>query len=606
MADFAQIVLATDARGLEQGTQSLDRLAATAERTEQRTDRAMKGVSNDIRGVGAASTVGTHGLRNLGLQLGQVTQQGSVTGNYMQALAIQMPDILMSFGMWGIGLGVVAGALTGIVPALIGATDRVEELDEAVDALALATRDYKRALDDVNFSSIRDDFGSITPELIELRERLAELRLVEMMVAAGESVDALATRFDGFGRSARARIADLFETAQRFADDGGAALAAGFERTVVALDAIRDARGLSEQTSAASRLVDVLADLGFNTADATDEQREFYRQALESENALTMAAAAAGVLGDNVAVAAGNAGLLADNAERALRNLSAANAAENAIGGGGRGVDPRRSPISGAFTYSGPALVQDADGNWIPRESSRGGGGASGAQRQHNEALREAQRIYDATRTSAEAYASEVADLNELLEMGYIDAETHGRALEMLQEQYSEATDAAAGLEEMQGLIKDAILDLAEGGEDAMENLARAIRRAALEALLFGEGPLAGILGGGGNGGGLLSGLLGGLLSLDGGGDTGSGPRTGGLDGKGGFLAMMHPQETVIDRARGQSGGVSEVVVRVDNDGNLQAYVERTSRAAVARQAPRIVQESVRATYAASREVAIG
>ena len=38
--------------------------------------------------------------------------------------------------------------------------------------------------------------------------------------------------------------------------------------------------------------------------------------------------------------------------------------------------------------------------------------------------------------------------------------------------------------------------------------------------------------------------------SFDGGGYTGNGPRTGGLDGKGGFWAMMHPQETVIDHTK--------------------------------------------------------
>lgn len=38
--------------------------------------------------------------------------------------------------------------------------------------------------------------------------------------------------------------------------------------------------------------------------------------------------------------------------------------------------------------------------------------------------------------------------------------------------------------------------------------------------------------------------------SFDGGGYTGNGSRSGGLDGKGGFWAMMHPQETVIDHTK--------------------------------------------------------
>ena len=44
--------------------------------------------------------------------------------------------------------------------------------------------------------------------------------------------------------------------------------------------------------------------------------------------------------------------------------------------------------------------------------------------------------------------------------------------------------------------------------------------------------------------------------SFAGGGDTGNGARSGGLDGQGGFLAMMHPRESVIDHALGGVGGV--------------------------------------------------
>ena len=45
--------------------------------------------------------------------------------------------------------------------------------------------------------------------------------------------------------------------------------------------------------------------------------------------------------------------------------------------------------------------------------------------------------------------------------------------------------------------------------------------------------------------------------SFDGGGYTGGGVRAGGLDGKGGFMAMMHPQETVIDHTKGQGMGAT-------------------------------------------------
>jgi hypothetical protein len=61
-------------------------------------------------------------------------------------------------------------------------------------------------------------------------------------------------------------------------------------------------------------------------------------------------------------------------------------------------------------------------------------------------------------------------------------------------------------------------------------------------------GSLLGLGGGGGGGGGKW--WLGGR-SFDGGGFTGMGARLGGLDGKGGFPAILHPNETVIDHSRG-------------------------------------------------------
>ena len=50
------------------------------------------------------------------------------------------------------------------------------------------------------------------------------------------------------------------------------------------------------------------------------------------------------------------------------------------------------------------------------------------------------------------------------------------------------------------------------------------------------------------------------LLSMDGGGYTGMGVKAGGVDGKGGFPAILHPNETVIDHTKGQSMGAAPTV----------------------------------------------
>ena len=64
---------------------------------------------------------------------------------------------------------------------------------------------------------------------------------------------------------------------------------------------------------------------------------------------------------------------------------------------------------------------------------------------------------------------------------------------------------------------------------------------------------------GGPNGGGLLSSALS-FLSFDGGGYTGAGARYGGMDGKGGFMAMLHPQESVVDHTKGQRSGGQQII----------------------------------------------
>jgi hypothetical protein len=48
------------------------------------------------------------------------------------------------------------------------------------------------------------------------------------------------------------------------------------------------------------------------------------------------------------------------------------------------------------------------------------------------------------------------------------------------------------------------------------------------------------------------------LASFEGGGFTGSGVRSGGMDGKGGMMAMLHPNEKVTDLHKGQ--GESQVI----------------------------------------------
>jgi len=76
-------------------------------------------------------------------------------------------------------------------------------------------------------------------------------------------------------------------------------------------------------------------------------------------------------------------------------------------------------------------------------------------------------------------------------------------------------------------------------------------------------------------------------MSFDGGGFTGFGTRTGGLDGKGGFMAMLHPNESVIDHTRGQTAGSRSEVRQTFNIQTQDANSFMASQRQIARKARR-------------------
>ena len=137
-----------------------------------------------------------------------------------------------------------------------------------------------------------------------------------------------------------------------------------------------------------------------------------------------------------------------------------------------------------------------------------------------------------------------------------------------------------------QSSMEDGFMAMVEGTksvEDAFKDMARAIIKDLYEVYVIQR-----MVGGVGKDGAVGTGIMGGiqkLLSFDGGGYTGSGPRSGGLDGKGGTLAMVHPQETIIDHTKGQSMGGGVTVVQ---NFNFQANGDESVKKLIAQAAPGI------------------
>ena len=129
---------------------------------------------------------------------------------------------------------------------------------------------------------------------------------------------------------------------------------------------------------------------------------------------------------------------------------------------------------------------------------------------------------------------------------------------------------------------------------DAMKAMAKSVVDSLIKMLvqyyitqsIFGA--ITGMFGSGGNAnaaGNAAGTNLGGSMSMDGGGFTGYGSRSGGVDGKGGFPAILHPNETVIDHTKGQSSGVV-----VQQTINVTTGVQQTVRAEIVQLMPQIAQ----------------
>lgn len=87
------------------------------------------------------------------------------------------------------------------------------------------------------------------------------------------------------------------------------------------------------------------------------------------------------------------------------------------------------------------------------------------------------------------------------------------------------------------------------------------------------------------------------LFSFDGGGNTGSGSRLGGVDGKGGFMAILHPQETVIDHtkpSRSQQRGGDSNVYHFNFPGVTNAKEAKQATAYAAREFNAMSQRAAR------------
>lgn len=519
--DVATLVLRADTSDMKSAPEDLKGVTQAGAKTEaqaRRTEQAFKAMG---RGAGMSS----HGVRMASLQLSQVAQQGQVTGDYVRALSVQLPDLLIGFGTLGAVAGVAAGALSPLIVGLIETMGESRSAEDAMEDLAAAMEKVNRASEivDMTLAELTQTYGENIDEALRYAAVLAqnaaeEARLAARRAISGADFSDLYT--DGW-ENQRKVLTDLAFQFQITRDE-----ARELEAAFMAVDG---AQSWGAQSEALNTALGLMEELGIEASDLPTE----IRQALAAMSDFKLETEAA-----EVAMA---------NLDARTRQMAQAAAERN--------IDLGVFGGTGEAGYGFPQLIKPEK----PKPKRRSGGGS-----RVDPGLREAERLFDSTRTAAEKYADEIARVNELHEMfpQIVDRDVRDRALEQLKKDFEDLPSIANDATDS---IRSAFDGLFDDPQAALENLGKELMRMALYAQLAQSMP--GVFGAGG----ILP-----LMSFDGGGYTGSGSRTGGVDGRGGFPAVLHPNETVIDHTRASGGSGGGMSVEIYNYGPDQPNLQQS------------------------------
>jgi hypothetical protein len=294
---------------------------AGIEASARKTGKGVTTAGTAIGGIGRAAAANTNALRNVSLQLSQVGQQAAVTGNFMGALAVQLPDILGGFG----GLPfVLAGAASGfavmLLPAIMEAMDgaakldaTLDELADTVDALSAAHRRATQPIGDL--TKKYGAFAGVARMALEAQREFARVEAAGVLAAASMDIVNSLEALTSTQREAGTESSKMTRQIRRLARDLQIAEADAVLLRI-ALGQLADAEGPQEQARIIGEMIQDLQLATGGVENMNERTREFYQRLLDA--ALAASELASIDMASNVGAAADEAGRLASNLDVAL------------------------------------------------------------------------------------------------------------------------------------------------------------------------------------------------------------------------------------------------------------------------------------------------
>lgn len=412
--DSSQAVTAAD---------NLDDMTAAARRAEGGANR----LAGATQTVGVRSVLASNGFRNFAQQMNQVGQQTAATGNFMNALAIQLPDILLGFGTLGIAIGAVAPLMVGFVGSLIDATDEAEVFEDRLDSLetVLSSLSDVTNLLELDVFELTERFGRQSEVVRGLIINLAEFRVSTARDSLREYAELAQIGTERFGRLAESIAANAVEIAE-LERQGGAFAQVRLDE--IAADTARAAESMAEEfgitSDEAIRLSQAFSDL--NSASTTED---INRELVELDELMDQLGISTEQIPDELEVAIARMselGILTAELEAAMDRVAGAAAGVN-FG----------SSFPGLFNADGSIALPPTD------DDDGGGGGRGGGGRgRRDEFADDLERLRESLRTETEVvnewYAEQQAILANQRAMEILGVEQHNELLERLEQEHQD------------------------------------------------------------------------------------------------------------------------------------------------------------------------
>lgn len=482
-----------------------------AELTEigQEGERAFRQLDQSARGGGA-------GLQNVGFQIQDFAVQVAGGTDATRALAQQLPQLLSGFGLLGVAAGTLVAAGVPIATMLFdigsagkGTEENLKSLDQAIQALRQTSDTFTAG----GLEDMRAKYGEINAELLLMIERQRQMKINDAIEAARTATAGLREDFSGLrsdletigrieaniasGTMTSTQILDAQDAIAAILDDinGKYGLSVEQLNQMVALsDELAAAMARNDPSAAAATLGQIL--------DLLDQSNvkydESYKLIIAAQDELKQLPAA---LEQSLSPLQG----LVDLAGNLWSNLAAAASVRINAAMPDPSAPPAGAPRPKARPGGLEFEVSETGGFNLPAPRRGGGGGRRGGG--VDPAMREAQRLFDSTRTAAEKYEIELAKIEELHKRfpSLITDEVQGRAIEDLAKKFDKVDGAAR---DAASAVRSAFDGIFDDPKRALQDLAAQLAQMALYQQLgnwfpsiFGAGglvPLAGARAAGG------------------------------------------------------------------------------------------------------------